>query len=69
MKKSLNPTLESLKNRLERYMTGIVGYFLGNGDGQDNFEAAVILSDISERLHFIRVSNLVPTEISEVVEN
>lgn len=42
---------------------------MGKGDGQDNFEAAVILSDISERPHFIRASDLVPTENSEVIEN
>lgn len=47
----------------------MVSNIVEKGDGQDNFEAAVILSDTSERLHFIRVSNLVLTEISEVIEN
>lgn len=47
----------------------MVSHIVGKGDGQDDFEAAAILSDISERLHFIRVINLVPTEISEVTEN
>lgn len=47
----------------------MVSHIVGKGDGQDNFEDAAVLSDISERLNFIRVSNLVPTEISEVIEN
>lgn len=47
----------------------MVSNILEKGGRQDNFEAAFILSDIPERLHFIRVSKLVLTEISEVIKN